>query len=195
MGVNLTNLILKENSYVNSEIVNNAFLKPIEELQRLEIDLNNPHFYIDKIHSGIMRKEEEVYRLTDQPKQATVNQTVQDRVGERQPVPDGSMISSSKLTGPHTISIKPLPGEGVVGRAEPTNETIESLIANKLKSQMKTSLKHSDVANKLIFTKFKLDPREFQNFHRCTYPFERIRERFQVQLVKNKGIKAHAEYL
>lgn len=83
----------------------------------------------------------------------------------------------------------------VINRAETSNETIESLITNKLKNQMKTSLKHSEVANRLAFTKFKLDSKEFQNFHRYVFPFERVRERVAVQLVKNKGIKPHADYL
>jgi hypothetical protein len=82
-----------------------------------------------------------------------------------------------------------------INRAEASNETIDSLIANKLKNQMKTSLKHSEVANKLVFTKFKLDPKEFQNFHRFVFPFDKIKDKISIQIVKNKGIKQHADYL
>lgn len=142
-----------------------------------------------------MRKEEEVYRQAEKQKQATMNQTVEERQNEGQQRADQSLISSSRLTGNPTMSFKPMSEGAGINRAEPTNETIESLIANKLKNQMKTSLKHSDVANKLMFTKFKLDPKEFQNFHRYVFPFDRVRDKFQVQIVKNKGIKPHADYL
>jgi hypothetical protein len=158
-------------------------------MQRLEIDLNNPHFYIDKIHSGIMRKEEEVYRQPDQsrpvPNPTTTNP---DRPHAQQPG-DGASMTLSRITGPTG------PFKSTSDRTEPSNETIDSLIANKLKNQMKTSLKHSEAANKLVFTKFKLDPKEFQNFHRFVFPFDKLKDRLTVQIVKNKGIKQHADYL
>lgn len=38
-------------------------------------------------------------------------------------------------------------------------------------------------------TKFKLDPKDFQNFHRYTYQFDKLKEKVQISVARNKGLK------
>ena len=66
----------------------------------------------------------------------------------------------------------------------------------KLQTQKKTVIKHSDVANRLMFTKFKLEPKDFINYHRYIYPWRKHDNiELTVTLVRPKHTKIKGEFL
>lgn len=65
-----------------------------------------------------------------------------------------------------------------------------------MQTQKKTNLYHSDVATQLMFSKFKLEPKDFANYHRYNYPWRKHDNiELSVLAVKSKPLKSKGEFL
>ena len=170
----LTTCILREHSYINSDVINETYNLPLEQLQRIEIDLSNPNFFLKKVNLGVAKRSEELYRRTEElcrKPETKVNAISNDNARRV----DQSVISdSSRNTGGPTVSLKPISDTNMI--IESTGmESLDNLIFEKakLQSQKKAVIKHSDVATMLNFAKFTLEIRDFVQYHRYAYPWRK----------------------
>lgn len=104
---NLTAAILKEHSFINSEVVEEKYKLPLESLQRIEIDLSNPNFFLKKVNLGVAKRGEEVYFKASDISKSKINLLSEDVRGIRAEQ-QSALSQSSRHTGGPTVSLKPI---------------------------------------------------------------------------------------
>lgn len=80
---------------------------PLESLQRIEIDLSNPDFFLTKLNLGLSRRGPEIYQKMSELNKLKSNIATDEQKNVR--TDQQSVISqSSRHTGGPTVSLKPI---------------------------------------------------------------------------------------
>ena len=179
-------------AFVDRDLTNQEYQSPLENHDRLELNLANPSFFQPKIHTILHRNRELLIENEYRQRIAEANKTnrlkslISDENPNRSYMRSGLGSERGELQGPE----------------EEEYMTLEKVIETEIKNVYREPLRHSDLANKFEFIKFTLEEECFSQYHRFSFGFhEQLKEgRVMVEAVvhkprkiKPKGLVINAE--
>ncbi|KRX08876.1 hypothetical protein PPERSA_08980 [Pseudocohnilembus persalinus] len=166
-------MILNQFNYYNQDVFNQSWLLPKRSLNRVEIDLNDKQFFLEKVN-GILSVETKIFKEIEKKKQKEIEQQKKEQENLK-PANQMDKISAHELqSSVHggAMSIAKGSDNQIKKDSEQIIKPVQGLVSvDHLIEQNKQNFKESDIQHSLValsfkYNEFKQEPKSYKKYHR-----------------------------